>query len=115
MKLDNIQAKKSNDRFKPKIVNKNRVKKSNACFKCGKKSHYAKECHSKQINNISRHHSLIEVTINITNNLRESSKTVTVILDSEVKENYVSLNWVKKEKIEWDIKKHLYELHKADK
>ena len=47
MKLNNIQAKKSNDRFKPKAVNKDKVKKSNVCFKCDKKSHYAKECHLK--------------------------------------------------------------------
>ena len=47
MKLDNIQTKKSNDRFKSKIVNKNKIKRSNACFKCGKKGHYAKKCHLK--------------------------------------------------------------------
>ena len=45
MKLNNIQTKKSNERFKPKTVNKD--KRSNACFKCGKKGHYAKECRSK--------------------------------------------------------------------
>ena len=56
----------------------------------------------------------MEVIIDITDNLRESFKTVTVMLDLEVKENYVSLNWVKKEKIEWDVKKHLYELYGAD-
>ena len=34
----------------------------------------------------------MKVTINIINNLEEDSKIVTVILDSEVKENYVFLN-----------------------
>ena len=92
MELDNIQAKKSNDRFKSKIVNKDKAKKSNACFKCDKEGHYARKCRLKQINNISRHHSLMEVIIDITNNLRESFKTATVILDSEVEENYVFLN-----------------------
>ena len=47
MKLNNIQIRKSNNRFKSKTVNKNKAKKSNACFKCGKESHYAKECRSK--------------------------------------------------------------------
>ena len=47
MKLNNIQIKKPNDKFKSKTVNKNKVKKSNVCFKCGKKSHYARECHLK--------------------------------------------------------------------
>ena len=53
MKLNNIQTKKPNDRFKPKTVNKNKIKKSNACFKYDKKGHYAKKCRSKQINNMS--------------------------------------------------------------
>ena len=57
----------------------------------------------------------MEVTINITNNFEESSKTATAILDSKVKENYVFLNWVKKEKIEWDIKEHFYELYEANR
>ena len=47
MKLNNIQVKKSNDRFKSKAVNKNKIKRSNACFKCDKKNHYAKKCRSK--------------------------------------------------------------------
>ena len=47
MKLNNIQTKKSNNRFKSKIVNKNKAKKSNTCFKCDKKDHYAKECRLK--------------------------------------------------------------------
>ena len=67
------------------------------------------------MNNISWHHSLIKVTIDIIDNFGESSKIVIVILDSEVKENYVSLNWVKKEKIKWEVKKHFYELHRADR
>ena len=92
MKLDNIQTKKSNDRFKPKAVNKNKAKKSNACFKCGKKGHYAKECRSKQINNMSRHHSLMKVTINIIDNFGKSSKTATAMLDLEIKENYIFLD-----------------------
>ena len=45
MKLNNIQTKKSNERFKPKTVNKD--KRSNACFKYDKEGHYAKECHLK--------------------------------------------------------------------
>ena len=64
---------------------------------------------------MSRYHSLMEVTIDITDNLRESFKTATAMLDSKVEENYVSLDWVKKEKIEWDIKKHLYELYEANR
>ena len=92
MKLDNIQTKKSNNRFKSKTVNKNKAKKSNAYFKYNKKDHYARECRAKQINNISWHHSLIEVTIDITDNFEESFKIITVMLDSEVEENYVSLN-----------------------
>ena len=63
---------------------------------------------------MSRHHSLIEVIINITDNFKESSKTAIVMLDSEAEENYVSLNWIKKEKIEWNVKKHSYELYEAD-
>ena len=47
MKLDNIQIKKPNNRFKSKVVNKNKTKKSNACFKYDKEDHYAKKCHLK--------------------------------------------------------------------
>ena len=47
MKLNNIQTKKPNDRFKSKTVNKDKIKKSNVCFKCGKEGHYAKEYRSK--------------------------------------------------------------------
>ena len=53
MELDNIQVKKPNDRFKSKVVNKDKAKKSNVCFKCGKEDHYAKKCRSKQMNNMS--------------------------------------------------------------
>jgi len=92
MKLNNIQIRKPNDRFKSKTVNRDKAKKSNACFKYDKKSHYAKKCRSKQVNNMSRYHSLMKVTINITNELRGDSKTVIAMLDSEAKENYISLN-----------------------
>ena len=47
MELNNIQTKKSNNRFKSKTVNKNKAKKSNVCFKYNKKSHYAKKYRSK--------------------------------------------------------------------
>ena len=57
----------------------------------------------------------MEVTIDIIDNLGESSKTVIAMLDLEVKGNYVSLDWVKKEKIEWNIKEHLYGLYGADR
>ena len=64
---------------------------------------------------MSRYHLLIKVIINIINELREDSKTATAMLDSEVEENYVSLNWIKKERIEWEIKKYFYELYEADR
>ena len=58
---------------------------------------------------------LIEVTINISDKFGEDFKTVIVILNLEIEENYVSLNWVKKERIKWKIKEHSYELYEADK
>ena len=56
----------------------------------------------------------MKVIINTTNELRENSKTATAMIDSEAKENYVSLNWVKKERIKWEVKKHFYELYEAN-
>ena len=48
---------------------------------------------------MSRHYSLMEVIINVSNKLREDSKTATAMLNLEAEENYVFLNWVKKEEI----------------
>ena len=57
----------------------------------------------------------MKVTIDITNEIGKNFKIVIAMLDSEVKENYVFLNWIKKEEIQWDVKKHSYELHRADR